>query len=861
MNSHQSMLYAEWGIGRWRLGEMSVEEQITRDGDDSRRIAELASRESERQFKLMADQSPVMIWLSGRDGHRRWFNRPLSEFVAPLVKGDGDGWAQALHPEDRAAYLSEYASVVEERKPFRLEYRLARHDGAWRWILESGSPIHSESLEYLGHVGSCLDVTEARQSADAARESEARYRILAESLPHLVWTCMPDGWCDYLSRQWVEYTGVPEERQRGYGWAEQLHPDDRARVQKAWAAATARGGQFDVEFRIRRADGLYRWFKTRAVPLRDSQGNIIKWFGSNTDFEEYKQSEHRLQVQLERVDLLDRITRAIGARQDLRSILEVVLSNLEEHLPIAFGCVCIGDLDAGVLEVAAVGAKSTTMAPAAGLVEHAKVKIDTNGLSRCLRGGLVYEPDTRQVSFPFSRALAATGLHSLVLAPILVESRVFGLLLAARHEERAFSSADCEFLRQLGEHVGLAAHQADLYQALQRAYDDLRHSQEGAMQHERLRALGQMAGGIAHNINNAISPISIYTDALLEDELGLSPRAREYLETIQRAIRDVALTVEGMREFYRQRPAEAALGPVNLNEIVQHALDLTRARWSDIPQQRGAAIQATAELDPTQPTVWGLASELREALINLIFNAVDAMPDGGALTLRTRGVTGAAGGTASIEVVDTGVGMDEELRRRCFEPFVTTKGERGTGLGLALVYGVVQRHNASIEIQTQPGKGTTFGITFAAASGESSSLHASPQAMASTPRLRILVVDDDPRLLESLGDALRSDGHDTRVVDSGATAIALFESAWARGEPFDLVITDLGMPHVDGKKVARAIKTTSPATPVVLLTGWGHRLVAEDGTLPNVDHVLSKPPKLSELRATLRQLPRAEHQP
>jgi len=830
-----------------------VNRQNAGDSDDLRRLAQVASREGERYFKNLADQAPLMIWMSGSDGHRRWFNGPWLEFVGPAVQREGNAWTQAVHPEDRAELLAASLRAIEVREPFRLEYRLQRHDGAWRRILECGTPIHSLASEYIGHVGSCLDVSEARESADAARESEERYQTLAESLPHLVWTCLPDGWCDYLSRQWVEYTGIPEERQRGYGWAEQLHPDDRGRAQQAWTEATARGDQFDIEFRIRRADGVYRWFKTRAVPLRDGHGQIIKWFGSNTDFEDFKRSETRLQVQLERLDLLDRITRAIGARQDLSSVLEAVLSNLEQHLPLAFGCVCKGDGASGLLEVAAVGARSAALASAAGLTEHARVQVDTNGLSRCLRGDVVYEPDTREVPFPFSRTLAACGLHSLVLAPIVVESRVFGLILATRHDERAFSSADCEFLRQLGEHVGLAVHQADLYQALQRAYDDLRQSQEAAMQHERLRALGQMAGGIAHNINNAISPISIYTDAILANEPGLSPRAREYMETIRRAIRDVALTVEGMREFYRRRPAEVVLGRVDLNQIVGHAVDLTRARWSDIPQQRGLAIQTLTELDPRQPTIWGLASELREALINLIFNAVDAMPSGGSLTLRTR--CSAAG--ACIEVVDTGVGMDDELRRRCFEPFVTTKGERGTGLGLALVYGVVQRHNARIDVETLPGAGTTFRITFATASRGTLPVQAAQPMAAPIRRLRILVIDDDQRLLDSLGNALRTD-HEVGVAEGGATGIQTFQTALTQREPFDLVITDLGMPHVDGKQVAAAIKGTSPATPVVLLTGWGQRLVADDEVLPNVDRILSKPPRLSELREALQQLCRSE---
>src|SRR5205814_6160787 len=210
-----------------------------------------------------------------------------------------------------------------------------------------------------------------------------------------------------------------------------------------------------------------------------------------------------------------------------------------------------------------------------------------NGLARCVAGELVYEPDTREITFPFPQRFAQAGVHALVVAPLLVESRVFGVLVAARREADSFSSADCEFLRQLSEHVALAAHQAQLYGELQRAYDDLRQSQQAIMQQERLRALGEMASGIAHDINNAISPAALYTEALLEREPGLSDRAREYLATIQNAIEDVAQTVSGMREFYRRREPEPALAPVQLNGVVQRVIDLTRALWSDIPQERG----------------------------------------------------------------------------------------------------------------------------------------------------------------------------------------------------------------------------------------------------------------------------------
>jgi CheY-like chemotaxis protein/anti-sigma regulatory factor (Ser/Thr protein kinase) len=257
----------------------------------------------------------------------------------------------------------------------------------------------------------------------------------------------------------------------------------------------------------------------------------------------------------------------------------------------------------------------------------------------------------------------------------------------------------------------------------------------------------------------------------------------------------------------------------------------------------------------------GAEGEIRDALTNLILNAVDAMPQGGALTLRTRAVNSDAGAGESgllpsvvAEVSDTGVGMDEETKRRCLEPFFTTKGERGTGLGLAMVYGMVERHSADLEVESKPGRGTTMRLIFPVASaGASPSVRT---AMSARPmqRLRILIVDDDPLVIKSLRDTLESDGHLVIAADGGQAGLNAFETARQRSEPFAVVITDLGMPYVDGRKVAASIKASSPATPVILLTGWGQRLVAEGDIPPHVDRVLNKPPKLRELRAALAEL-------
>ena len=568
-----------------------------------------------------------------------------------------------------------------------------------------------------------------------------------------------------------------------------------------------------------------------------------------SEITQHKRTAQGLQTQLERLNLLDQITRAIGERQDVRSIFQVVIRSLEDSLPIDFGCVCLYDAHAAEVVVNCVGVRSEALAMELAMTQQAHISIDQNGLSQCVRGQLVYEQDVSQINFPFPQRLASSGLRAFVAAPLLFESQVFGILIAARREPNSFSSGECEFLRQLSEHVALASHQSEVYSALQQAYDDLRQTQQAVMQQERLRALGQMASGIAHDINNAISPVALYTEMLLEQEAGLSKRTREYLETTQRAIGDVAHTVARMREFYRQHEPELVLSPVDLNVLVQQVIDLTRARWADMPQQRGIVIDLRLELGQNLPSVAGIESEIREALINLVFNAVDAMPEGGRLTIRSKTIEN----HVAVEVADSGVGMDEETRRRCLEPFFTTKGERGTGLGLAMVYGVTRRHNAEIEMESVIGQGTTVRLRFPVAVPNAAEAQpAQPQAMP--PRLRILSVDDDPLLIKSLRDALEADGHAVVTANGGQEGIDAFREAEERDEHFAVVITDLGMPYVDGRKVASAIKNDSPSTPVILLTGWGQRLVAEGDIPPYVDRVLNKPPKLKELRAALAEL-------
>ncbi len=562
-----------------------------------------------------------------------------------------------------------------------------------------------------------------------------------------------------------------------------------------------------------------------------------------------RQAQDTLQMQLARLSLHNQITRAIASRMDLQSIFQIVVRSLEEQLPADFACFCRYDSAENILTVGNIGIRSRPLANALAMTENAIVPVDQNGLRRCVQGHLVYEDDIHESALQFRRRLAGAGLRALVISPLIVEQTVFGLLIIARRDAGSFTSSDCEFMTQLSAHIALAVHQVELHNSLRQAYDDLRLSQQSAMQQERLRVIGQMASGIAHDINNAVSPVGLYTETLLASEPNLSARVRDYLELTKRAVNDIAATIARLREFYRSPNSEAALAPVDLNELAMQAIDFTRARWSDMPRQRGVAVEVHAELQPDLPRAMGIDNEIREALTNLIFNAVDAMPDGGVVTVRTALRENAGTRGVLLEVADTGIGMDEETKRRCLEPFFTTKGERGTGLGLAMVHGTFQRHGADIEIDSAPGKGTVFRITFAEAPASAAEAAPPPEPAPSTP-MRILLVDDDPLVLDSMRVVLELDNHAVTLADGGEAGIAAFKNAHTRGAPFDVVFTDLGMPNVDGRQVAQAIKALSPTTPIVLLTGWGQRQ-GKWGTDHDPDYTLGKPPQLSDLRKTL----------
>jgi PAS domain S-box-containing protein len=828
--------------------------ELSRDLDA--RVAErtAAQRRSQDMIEAIITNSPAVIYVKDLAGHYLMINQRFAEVFdvdreAVIGKTDHDLFDEA----SADAFRAMDARVAAADRPLTEEETIPLDDGLHAYISVK-SPLRDDSGQAYAMFGISTDVTEQRRAQVALLASEQRNRQIVESALDAVVTIDSAGAI-------VDWTPQSETT---FGWTrdEALgRPVDQLILPERYRAAHREGlarylatGEARVLNRRIELDALHRDghefpVELSITPVR--MGEAVSFTAFVRDITERKLAETRVQTQRDRLHLLEQVTRAISQRQDVQSIFQVVVRTLEDRLPANFVCICRYDPVAQLLVVAHVGTGSAALGRELGITERAEIPIDGNGLSRCVAGELVYEPDIAEVDFPFPRRLAAHGLRSLVVAPLAVEAEVFGVLVVARLAVQAFMSTDCEFLKQVSDHVALAANQTQLRDRLQQAYDDLKHTQQAILEQERLRAIGQMASGIAHDINNAISPVAVYTQSLRERQgaLELAPEVRDYLETVGRVVKDISATVARMRDFYRPNDAGAAFEPVDLNTLILQVVGLTRARWNDMPQQRGIVITVSTALAADLPRVMGDPAQLREAMTNLVFNAVDAMPDGGTITIRTRAFASTSGGKRRVqfEVGDTGPGMDEETRRRCLEPFFTTKGERGTGLGLAMVQGAAQHHKAELAIDSAPGEGTRVRLDFAAtarAKGKPARL----QAPREERPLRLLLVDDDPAVLSSTACVLELKGHAITAADGGKTGVDALRAAHAAGEAFDVVITDLGMPFVDGNQVALAAKEFFPETPVVLLTGWGRRMATGGKAPAHVDFVLPKPLDLNDLR-------------
>jgi CheY-like chemotaxis protein len=365
-------------------------------------------------------------------------------------------------------------------------------------------------------------------------------------------------------------------------------------------------------------------------------------------------------------------------------------------------------------------------------------------------------------------------------------------------------------------------------------------AQEQLVKQERLRALGMMASGIAHDFNNALTMVLGYGELLAAFFKNDAPaREREQFQHLMEAAEDASHVVARLRDFYRPADQDELRVAVDVNIAIQQAIVLTAPRWRDKARAQGIQIQVETSLTKLPPFL-GHAPEVREILTNLIFNAVDAMPEGGIL----RFSTASEDGRIVIRVSDNGVGMTEEERSRCLEPFYTTKGEHGTGLGLAAVYGFVQRYGGAIGVKSRKWEGTTFTLTLPSTTVNKVPVERSGEA---PPRaLRVLVVDDQEIIRQIISEMLQAEGHEAFPVESGEEVLRqLSMSRW------DLVISDQSMPGMTGAQLAAEMRARKWGVPLILLTGFGDEMRANGGTPAGADLLVSKPLTASSLKSAI----------
>jgi len=443
------------------------------------------------------------------------------------------------------------------------------------------------------------------------------------------------------------------------------------------------------------------------------------------------------------------------------------------------------------------------------------------------------------------------GSGSFLCMPLRAGDRVVGVMNLVRKEDtgttpstpRPFSTSDLQFLATLLTYIAYAVDNARLLEDAQesarqrqRVVDDLRATQAQLVRGETLSAIGKLASGMAHHLNNLFAVILGRLEILLV-KAPTAPDARRYIEIIQRAAQDGAEVVRRVQRFSRVQPVSRAT-PVDLNQLAQEVLELTRPRWHNEAQLRQIRIDTELHLGGIK-AVAGELAPLREVLMSLVLNAIDAMPGGGQLTLRTW----SDAKDVHCTVSDTGSGMTDEVRQRAFEPFFTTKGPKSTGLGLSVTYGIIQRHNGRIDIDTGPGRGTTVQITLPAVLPTLRPPPPAPVALADTTVLRVLVVDDEPEVRTAVADILGTAGYTTFQAAGGREALAWLDA----GQSVDLVLTDLGMPGMTGTDLARSVRGRWPGLRIGLMTGWDETEAPVGEASSIVDFVIAKPFQLSAL--------------
>lgn len=818
-----------------------------------RKQTEEALRTSEERFRNLIESTTDLVWEVDAKGVYTYVSPRIEQVLGYRPEEVLGRTPFDIMPESEAKRISAFFADVAARKvPFTTLENTNRHKNGRLVVLESsGMPILDAVGGFHGYRGIDRDITE-RKAAEgrlllqsAALESAANGIVITDR----------DGTILWVNPAFTKLTGYTAEESIGKNpRVLKSGQHDEAFYRHLWQTVRA-GNVWRGELVNRRKDSSLYTEDMTITPVRNHAGVITNYIAIKQDVTARKRAEAVLKHRADIDDLLTSIsTRFINLDPGEvdRSINES-LQTLGSFVGVDRSYMFILSDDHATID-------NTHEWCAPGIEAQINnlqaIPVEAYGwvAERLMRFESVHVPRVRDLpreADDFRKLCEAQQIQSLLLVPIVYGQAPFGFLgFDSVRTEKTWAEEDVILLKMIGEIFvnALKRERAELAlqdsnRKLENTLDELKRTQQQIVQQERLRALGQMASGIAHDFNNALSPILGFSELLLARPSHLDDRdkARHFLQMMNTAAKDAASIVNRLREFYRNRDETDKLAPVNLVPLVEQAISLTQPRWKVQAQARGINIRVHPDLQKV-PLIAGSEPDLRELLTNLIFNAVDAMPQGGVVTITTR----PQNGHVVLTVADTGTGMTDEVRRRCMDPFFTTKGKAGTGLGLSMVHGIVRRHEGKIEIETSLGKGTTFTIRLPVQSRAVARVDETPTVRSAVRSVHVLVVDDEPMVREIESEYLKAEGHTVEVAASGPEGLEKF-----RATRFDVVVLDRAMPVMSGDQLAVAIKEIAPRVPVILLSGFGSMMQAAGEKPDGVDYVLGKPVTLQDLAQTV----------
>ena len=454
------------------------------------------------------------------------------------------------------------------------------------------------------------------------------------------------------------------------------------------------------------------------------------------------------------------------------------------------------------------------------------------------------EPDlTESMRFQADETLLDAGVRSVIRVPLISNERAIGGFSLNHHEPNKFGPRERRILERLAAQIAPAIENARLYHELEQAFETLSDTQDQLVRVERLRAMGELASGVAHDLNNALAAI-LGRAQLLINQMEDETHVRS-LRLIEQAAQDSAHVVKRILDFARLESDGTEFTAVNVDKLLEDVIELTRHKWTDEAQSKGQTIKIRKEIS-VAPDVLGSYSELREVLMNIVINAYEAIDGNGTITMSNS----LADGAVRITVADTGTGMTEETKEKLFDPFFTTKGSQGTGLGLSIALGIITKHDGTLKMDSETGQGTKVHITLPFAPQSEDLEEKRPVASRENVKpARVLVIEDELLIRETLFDMLELASHKVTLASDGAEGIRLFKE----GE-FDVVFTDLGMPGLSGWDVAKAIKSERSDVPIVMVTGWGVGIDEEKLKQHQIDRVLPKPFDIDEVHTLISDL-------